>query len=113
MQGPLQHLNVGKANPVQAFTGLESYKNLFPDIRHMKVVKLLSLRTGRLYHQEVLLGTEWIPGPYCGWKKNSKDTIGNRNRDLPSCCAVLQPAVPPLDAEGCIIIKLVSKNGRG
>jgi hypothetical protein len=27
--------------------------------------------------------------------KNSNDTIGNRNRDLPACNAVPQPAVPP------------------
>jgi len=27
--------------------------------------------------------------------KNSKDTMGNRNRDLPACSAVPQPTVPP------------------
>ena len=27
--------------------------------------------------------------------KNSYDTIGNRTRDLPACCAVHQPTAPP------------------
>jgi len=27
--------------------------------------------------------------------KNSNDTIGNRTRDLPACCAVPQPTAPP------------------
>jgi hypothetical protein len=27
--------------------------------------------------------------------KNSKDTIGNRTRDLPACSAVPQPTAPP------------------
>jgi len=27
--------------------------------------------------------------------KNSNDTIGNRNRDLPACSAVRQPTAPP------------------
>jgi len=27
--------------------------------------------------------------------KNSNDTIGNRNRDLPACSAVPQPTAPP------------------
>jgi len=27
--------------------------------------------------------------------KNSKDTIGNRTRELPACSALLQPTAPP------------------
>jgi hypothetical protein len=27
--------------------------------------------------------------------KNFIDTNGNRNRDLPACCAVLEPTAPP------------------
>jgi len=27
--------------------------------------------------------------------KNSSDTIGNQNRDLPTCSAVPQPTAPP------------------
>ena len=27
--------------------------------------------------------------------KNSNDTLGNRNRDLPACTAVPQPSAPP------------------
>jgi hypothetical protein len=28
--------------------------------------------------------------------KNSSDTIGNRNRDIPACRTVTQPAAPPV-----------------
>jgi len=48
-----------KAIPVQAWTGLGVSRSLgLPDFktnRHMKVVRLSALRTGRLYHQEIFL----------------------------------------------------------
>ena len=57
--------------------------------RHMKVVGLSAVRTGRLYPP----GN--IPGTHFCWRlsasgrimsmKNSNDTIGNRTRDLPAC----------------------------
>ena len=72
----------------------------------MKVVKLSSLRTGRLY------STGNIPGTYLCWRlskpqdhsavgrimsmKNSNYTIGNRTRDLPTCSAVPQSTSSPL-----------------
>jgi hypothetical protein len=44
----------GKAIPLQAWTGPEGSKKVeaprFQDSRHMKVVRLLALHTGRLYH---------------------------------------------------------------
>jgi len=48
----------------------------FPDIRHMKVVRLSALRTGRLYPlpprkyswYSFLLEAESTPGPKCGRK---------------------------------------------
>ena len=33
--------------------------------------------------------------------KNSNDTIGNRNRDLPTCSAVPQPIAPPRAPLSC------------
>ena len=77
----------------------------FTDNRHMKVVRLSALCTGRLYPP----GN--IPGIHFCWRlsqpqgysaagrimsmKNSIDTIGNRTRDLPTCSAVPQPIGPP------------------
>jgi hypothetical protein len=48
----------GKAFPLQAWTGTWGSRRLrleFLDNRHMKVVRLLALRTGRLYPQEGFL----------------------------------------------------------
>ena len=48
-----------KAIPLQAWTGPEGSRRLrlpdFEDNRQMKMVRLLLLRTGRLYPQEILL----------------------------------------------------------
>jgi len=73
----------------------------FQDNRHMKVVWLSALGTGRLY----LPGN--FPGTHFCWNlsqpqghsaagrimsmKNSSDTIGNRTRDTAACSAVPQP----------------------
>jgi len=77
----------------------------FQDNRHMKVVKLSAVRTGRLYPQ----GN--IPGTHFYWRlsqsldhsaarrimsmKNSNDNFRNRTRDLPACSAEPQPTAPP------------------
>ena len=76
----------------------------FQDSRHMKVVRLSALRTGRLYHSRkyswysFLLEAESTPWAQCGRK--DYDTIGNRTRDLPACRAVPQPTVPPAACPG-------------
>ena len=44
----------GKAIPLQPWAGTECSGG-FKDNRHMKVVRLSALRTGRLYHQEISL----------------------------------------------------------
>ena len=49
----------GKAIPLQAWTGPEGSRRLrpprFQDNRHMKVVRLSALHTGRFYPQEIFL----------------------------------------------------------
>ena len=76
----------------------------FQDNRHMKVVRLSALSTGRLYPPRN------IPGTHFCWrlsqtqshsaarriinKKKSSDTIENRTRDLPAYSAVPQPTAP-------------------
>jgi len=49
----------GKAIPLQAWTGPEGSSKVeaprFQDNRHMKVVRLSALRTGRLYLQKIFL----------------------------------------------------------
>ena len=76
----------------------------FQDNRHMKVVRLSELRTGRLYPPENIPGTHFFyrlsqpQGHSAAGRimsmKNSNDTIGNRTRDLQACSAVPQPTAP-------------------
>ena len=78
----------------------------FHDNRHMKVVRLSALRTGRLYP----IGN--IPGSHVSYRllrsrcrcaagrimlmKIVNDIIGNRNRDLLACSVVPQPTACPV-----------------
>jgi hypothetical protein len=99
----------GKAIPLQAWGGPEGSRRLrLPDFktnRHMKVVRLSALRTGRLYLPGNIPGTHFClrlsrpQGHSAAGRimsmKNSNDTIGNRTRDLPTCSVVPQPTAPP------------------
>jgi hypothetical protein len=118
----LPHKHRGRvSNPITGldrplgFQEVEAHR--FLDNRHMKVVRLSALRTGRLYppgntpcihvcsrlsRPQGHSATERIMS-----MKNSNDTIGNRTRDLPACRAVPQPTAPP----AVELIKLL-RNGR-
>ena len=97
-----------QSNPITGLNSPRSFQEVetprFQDNRHMKVVRLSALHTGRLYPP----GN--IPGTHFCWRlsqpqghsaagrimsiKNSNDTIGNRTCDLPTCSAVPQPNAP-------------------
>ena len=99
----------GKAIPLQAWTGPWGFQEVealrFQDNRHMKVVRLSALGTGRLYPKEIFLVLisvrGWVDpqghsaaGRIMSMKK-SNDTIGNQTHDLLACSAVPQPTVLP------------------
>jgi hypothetical protein len=74
--------------------------------RYLKVVRLSTLRTGRLYPPGNIPGTHFCyrlsrPQDHSATgrimsMKNSNDIIGSRTRDLPACSAVPKPTAPPL-----------------
>jgi hypothetical protein len=53
--------DIGNAIPIQDWTGPQGFQEVeaprFQDNRHMKVVRLSALRTGRLYSQGNIPGT--------------------------------------------------------
>jgi hypothetical protein len=88
-----------KAIPLQAWTGWGSQIS----DRHMKVVSLSTLRTGRLYPPGIIPVTHFCYrlsqplGHSAAGRmslENSSDTIGNRTHDLPACSTVPQPNAP-------------------
>jgi len=108
---PLTEMSKGKRKAIP-ITGLDrpwwfqEVEGLrLQDNRHLKVVRLSAIRTGRLYPP----GN--IPGTHFYWRlsqpqghsaagrimsmKNSNVTIGNRTRDLPDCSAVPQTTSLP------------------
>jgi hypothetical protein len=85
----------------------------------MKVVRLSTLRTGRLYPPENIPGTHFYEnlsrsqGHSAAGRimsmKNSNDTIWNRTRDLPACNSVPQPTAPPrAPASGVVLLPKLS-----
>jgi len=59
----------------------------FQDSRHLRVVRLSALRTGRLYPRRkyswysFLLEAESTPGPYCGRKDNVSEKFQRHHRE--------------------------------
>ena len=89
-----------KAIPLQASKGPEAPR--FQDNRHMKVVRLSALRTGRLYFPGNIPGSHFCqrlsrPQGHSAARRimSMKNSIGDRTRDLPTCSAVPQPTAPP------------------
>ena len=83
----------------------------FLNNRHMKVICLSAIRTGRLYHPGDTPGTHFckrssrtqdhsVVGRIRSMK-NLNEPIGNRTRNLPACSAVPQP-------NACTLIKEIS-----
>jgi hypothetical protein len=97
------------SNPCLGLESLWVYQEFktprFFDIRHMKVIRVSALRTGRLYPSGNIPGTHFChrlsrPQGHSAARrimsmKNSHDNIGNPTRDLPDCSAVSQPTAPP------------------
>jgi len=104
-----RNICIGKAKtiPVQAnywpwgFWEVEALR--FPDNRHMKVVRLSALVTGRLYlppprkHSwySFLIEADSTPVRRIMSMINSNDTFWNRTRYLPACSAVPPTTAPP------------------
>jgi len=70
----------------------------------IKAVRLSALHTDRLYSSGYIPGTHFChrlsaPQAHCDRRiksvKTYYDTIGNRTRNFPACCAMSQTTVPP------------------
>ena len=103
-----------KSNPRAALDRSWGFQEVetprFEDNWHMKVVRLSSLCTSRLYTPGNIPGTHFCwrlrrPQGYSATRrimsmKNSNDTIGNRTCGLPACSTVPQPTAPPHTPRG-------------
>jgi hypothetical protein len=80
-----------------ACTGPEISKTLrlsdFETICIRKWYDFVSI-TRRQHLRSFLLETVSIPGPLCGRKNYSNNTIGNRTNDFPDCTVLTQPNAP-------------------
>jgi hypothetical protein len=95
----------GKAIPLQAWTDPEGSRRLrLPDFsRHVKVVRLSALRTGRFYPPGNISGTHFCyrlsrSQGHSGAGRIMSIATGKRTRDLAACIAMPQtapPRVPP------------------
>jgi hypothetical protein len=97
-----------KAITLQSRTGLQGSRKLrpleFPDNRRMKVERLSTLRSGRLYTPGDTPGTQLcysLIQPRDKSMKNPNDPIGNRTRALPARSA--NPQQIAYSAGGCKI----------
>jgi hypothetical protein len=112
LQNELEHVLYAKLTlPLYRPWGLQEVEApRFQDNRHIKVVRLWALRTGRLY-----LHSRYPWYHFCyrlsrphGQSaagrimsmKNSNDTIENRTGHLPACSAVPQPTAPRVGGGG-------------
>jgi len=101
----LNFIGVGKAcNPItdleRPYEFQEVEVPIFQGNRHMKMVRLSALRTGRLYSPGNIPATHFYkrlsqPQSHNAVgrimsMKNSNDILGNRTCDLPACGAVFQ-----------------------
>ena len=85
----------------------------------MKVVRLSGLRTGRLYPPGNIPGAHFCQSrPHCQnaagrimSMQNSKNTIGNRTLDLPTCSAAPQPTAAPR-TNNCTVQNTEQNNSR-
>jgi hypothetical protein len=113
---------INKSNPTTGLDRPWGFQEVeaprFQDIRHMNMVTLSALRTGRLYPAGNISGTHFcyrlsqLQGYSAAGRirsiKSSNETIRNRTRELPGCSAVPQPTAPPRaphkNDEECILV---------
>jgi hypothetical protein len=101
--------SIRQSNPISGLGRPRGFHDVeatrIQDNRHLKVVRLSTLRTGRLYPSGNISGTNFCErlsqpqGHTAAGRimsiKNTNETIGNRTHDLPACSAVPQPRAPP------------------